>query len=102
MPFGICSTDELNSKTIFSGNINNSTTKTFELEYKKSYIVTIGTLRDSNVISVTLIVAITSDSGREGKVEKVYGTQDIVSISGNTLTITTTSNLWIVCTVAEV
>ena len=53
-------------------------------------------------MAVTLIVAITGEPGREGKVEKVYGTQDIVSISENTLTITTTSNLWIVCTVAEV
>ena len=98
----IGSINELNSKTIFSGSINNSTTKTFELEYKKSYIVTIGKLSSGNVRSVTLIVAITGEPGREGKVEKVYGTQDIVSISGNTLTITTTSSLWIVCTVAEV
>lgn len=98
----IGSINELNSKTIFSGSINNSATKTFELEYKKSYIVTIGRLDSGNVTSVTLIVAITGEPGKEGKVEKVYGTQDIVSISGNTLTITTTSSIWIVCTVAEV
>ena len=98
----IGSINELNSKTIFSGNINNSTTETFELEYKKSYIVTIGVLDAGNIVSVTLNVVITGEPGKEGNVKKVYGTQDIVSISGNILTITTTSNLWIICTVAEV
>lgn len=96
---------ELNSKTIFSDVINNSTTKTFTLAERGSYIVNIGILSSGNVIpnSVSSYIVVTGDhSPNEGSIVRLHGDDRVsVSLSGNILTVTTISNMWIMCTVTK-
>lgn len=97
--------NELNSKTIFSDVINNSTTKTFTLAERGSYIVNTGILNAGNVTanSVSSYIVVTGDhSSNEGSIVRVHGDDRVsVSLSGNILTVTTTSSMWIICTVTK-
>ena len=97
--------NELNSKTIFSDVINNSTTKSFTLAERGSYIVNIGILDSGNVMpgSISSYIVVTGDkSSKEGGIVRFNGDGTVsVSLSGNTLTVTTTSSMWIMCTVTK-
>ena len=85
--------------------INNSTIKTFTLAERGSYIVNIGILNAGNVIpnSVSSYIVVTGDqSSKEGGIVRFHGDDTVsVSLSGNILTVTTTSNMWIMCTVTK-
>ena len=85
--------------------INNSTIKTFTLAERGSYIVNIAILNAGNVISnsVSSYIVVTGDqSSKEGSIVRFCGDDTVsVSLSGNILTVTTTSNMWIMCTVTK-
>ena len=97
--------NELNSKAIFSNVINNSTIKTFTLAERGSYIVNIAILNAGNVMpdSISSYIVVTGDqSSKEGSILRFLGNDTVsVSLSGNILTVTTTSNMWIMCTVTK-
>lgn len=95
----------LNSKTIFSNVINDSTIKTFTLAERGSYIVNIAILNAGNVMpdSISSYIVVTGDqSSKKGSIVRSHGYDTVsVSLSGNILTVTTTSNMWIMCTVTK-
>lgn len=85
--------------------INNSTIKTFTLAERGSYIVNIAILNAGNVMpdSISSYIVVTGDqSSKEGSILRFLGYDTVsVSLSGNILTVTTTSNMWIMCTVTK-